>query len=48
VIALVYALWKVQRTASVADAQAVVTPAAIYWHFVDVLWLYVFVILFWL
>jgi cytochrome c oxidase subunit 3 len=47
VAALSYALWKVRRAATAAAASDVVTPTAIYWHFVDGLWLYVFLILFW-
>ncbi|MGH2404076.1 MAG: cytochrome c oxidase subunit 3 [bacterium] len=43
---LMYALWKVRRSADAAAA--VVGPVATYWHFVDDLWLYLFVILFWL
>jgi len=42
---LFYALWKVHREP--AAAQVVLGPTAIYWHFVDVLWLYLFFILFW-
>ncbi len=45
--ALGYALWKVRRAASAASAAGVVGPVALYWHFVDGLWLYVFFILFW-
>ena len=43
--ALAYALWKVRSLA--ADANTLLGAVAIYWHFVDVLWLYVFAILFW-
>jgi cytochrome c oxidase subunit 3 len=39
-----YALWKVRRL----DAAATVGAVAIYWHFVDVLWIYLFAMLFWL
>jgi cytochrome c oxidase subunit III len=47
VLALVYAAFKVRGV--VDDAvSGVLAPVAIYWHFVDVLWLYVFAILFWL
>ncbi|MGH2375757.1 MAG: cytochrome c oxidase subunit 3 [bacterium] len=45
---LIYALWKVRQSADAGDAAAVVGPVATYWHFVDGLWLYLFVILFWL
>ncbi|MGH2372044.1 MAG: cytochrome c oxidase subunit 3, partial [bacterium] len=53
---LIYALWKVrQSTAPDAGgapaervAAAVIGPVATYWHFVDGLWLYLFIILFWL
>jgi cytochrome c oxidase subunit 3 len=48
VVALVYAAVKVRRAPEVAAADGVLAPVAIYWHFVDVLWLYVFAILFWL
>ena len=44
---LCYALWKVRRAADASAAAAVVGPVATYWHFVDGLWLYLFVILFW-
>ncbi len=43
--ALAYAWWKVRILA--ANADAMLGALAIYWHFVDVLWLYVFAILFW-
>ena len=42
-----YALWRVRRAASAASAGGIVGPVALYWHFVDGLWLYVFFILFW-
>ncbi len=45
---LCYALWKVHRAADLSQAAAVVGPVAIYWHFVDALWIYLFFILFWL
>ncbi len=45
--ALVYALAKVHQVPSAPEALEIVTPMAIYWHFVDGLWLYVFFILFW-
>ncbi len=48
VAALGYALWRVRRTASAVAAAGVVGPVALYWHFVDGLWLYVFFILYWL
>jgi cytochrome c oxidase subunit 3 len=47
VAALGYALWKVGRAPTAAGAEGVLTAVAIYWHFVDGLWLYVFFILFW-
>jgi cytochrome c oxidase subunit 3 len=54
VAALAYAVWRVRRAqgllavAGIAPPVAadVVAPVAIYWHFVDVLWWYVFVVLF--
>ncbi len=53
--ALLYALWKVRRGAASDEqvpaggaAAALVGPVATYWHFVDSLWLYLFVLLFWL
>ncbi|MDR7419555.1 MAG: cytochrome c oxidase subunit 3 [Armatimonadota bacterium] len=54
IAALAYAVWRVrhaarvQAAAGVAPARApgVVAPVAIYWHFVDVLWWYVLVVLF--
>jgi cytochrome c oxidase subunit 3 len=46
VAALAYAFWRVRRAAFVVEASRVVAPTAIYWHFVDALWLYVFVLLF--
>jgi cytochrome c oxidase subunit 3 len=44
---LVFALWKTHRLSGAAVLD-VVEPAATYWHFVDGLWVYLFVILFWL
>jgi cytochrome c oxidase subunit 3 len=44
--ALLYAWWRAQRAARPEGAEAVAAPVAIYWHFVDALWLYVFVTLF--
>lgn len=41
---LAYAWRRVGRT---PDAGALVGAVAIYWHFVDALWLYIFTILFW-
>jgi cytochrome c oxidase subunit 3 len=53
VLALVYAAFKVRaavgRSANgLVAADGTLAPVAIYWHFVDVLWLYVFAMLFWL
>ena len=42
--ALVYTLGRMGR---VPDGGALVGAVAIYWHFVDALWLYIFAILFW-
>ena len=51
VLALVYAVLQVRAAVTRAAAGGgmldVLTPVAIYWHFVDVLWLYVFAMLFW-
>lgn len=44
--ALFYALVRARRALVAASAARVVTPVAIYWHFVDALWLYVFALLF--
>lgn len=41
---LLFALWKVRRP---SDAATVLGPVSVYWHFVDLLWLYLFAILFW-
>ncbi|MDR7521320.1 MAG: cytochrome c oxidase subunit 3 [Armatimonadota bacterium] len=46
IAALGWALWKVRWTVP-GRAVAAVAPAAVYWHFVDVLWLYVWLVLFW-
>ena len=43
VLALGYAWWRAGRAAQAA----MLTTVAVYWHFVDVLWLYLLVILFW-
>lgn len=45
---LTYALWKVRQSADAEAAARLVGPVATYWHFVDALWIYLFVILFWL
>jgi heme/copper-type cytochrome/quinol oxidase subunit 3 len=42
--ALLYGCWRVRRF-SRADRAAALAPLAIYWHFVGVLWLYVFALL---
>jgi cytochrome c oxidase subunit 3 len=47
VIALGYAFLRVRTLTDPAEALGVLAPVAIYWHFVDVLWLYVFAMLFW-
>lgn len=44
--ALAYALAKTRGETSAARALAVVDPTVTYWHFLDGLWLYLFVILF--
>lgn len=48
VLALAYAAFRVRTLRGGPAAVGVLAPVAIYWHFVDVLWLYVFAILFWL
>ncbi|MGQ0551368.1 MAG: cytochrome c oxidase subunit 3 [Armatimonadota bacterium] len=45
---LIYALWKVRQSADAETAATIVGPVATYWHFVDGLWLYLFILLFWL
>lgn len=47
VCALLYTLWKTWRLDGRA-ALDVIEPTATYWHFVDGLWIYLFVILFWI
>jgi len=44
-IALFYAVGKTRTTGSV---EAVFEPAATFWHFLGVLWLYLLVLLFWI
>jgi cytochrome c oxidase subunit 3 len=46
VATLLYALWCARRFSRADEAPPVLAPVAIYWHFVDVLWVYVFVLLF--
>jgi len=45
--ALLYTLWRTWRLDGPA-ALDVIEPAATYWHFVDGLWVYLFVMLFWI
>lgn len=45
-LALGYALVATRRAPSAERALGVVEPAAVYWHFLDGLWLYLFMILF--
>jgi cytochrome c oxidase subunit 3 len=45
-VALAYALGRTRRAPSAAAALRTVDPAAVYWHFLTVLWLYLFAILF--
>lgn len=47
IAALCYTAWKVYRARHADPALAVVDPTATYWHFLGVLWLYLFVLLFW-
>jgi cytochrome c oxidase subunit 3 len=44
--ALGYAVVRTRKETSAARVLAVVNPAATYWHFLDGLWLYLFMILF--
>lgn len=44
---LLYTGWRVSRAREAARASDAVDPAATYWHFLGVLWLYLFVLLFW-
>lgn len=46
ICALAYTLWKTWR-ADARMALDVIEPTATYWHFVDALWIFLFVILFW-
>lgn len=46
ICALAYTLWKTWRMDGHA-ALDVIEPTATYWHFVDGLWIFLFVILFW-
>lgn len=46
VAVLAYVCWRARRAADAAEAAKMVAPTAIYWHFVGVLWLYVFGLLF--
>jgi len=43
---LTHAVVRTRRAEATAAAMAAVDPAAVYWHFLDVLWLYLFAILF--
>lgn len=45
--ALVYVLARLRRVGVAAEAVRTLAPAAIYWHFVGALWLYVLLVLFW-
>lgn len=45
--ALGYALARLLRVGAAAEVARSVAPAAIYWHFVGALWLYVLLVLFW-
>ncbi len=46
-VALGYAWWRAGQVAVRAALATTLTTVAVYWHFVDVLWLYLLVILFW-
>lgn len=45
---LFYTGWRVYRAGDVAPALALTDPAATYWHFLGILWLYLFGLLFWI
>jgi cytochrome c oxidase subunit 3 len=46
VLGLFYVLMKVRRVTAAAEAMDSVDAAATYWHFLDGLWLYLFIVLF--
>ncbi|ADU50527.1 cytochrome c oxidase subunit III [Thermaerobacter marianensis DSM 12885] len=45
--ALLYGMWRLGRPGTPAQMAASMTNIATYWHFVDVLWLYLFALLLW-
>lgn len=45
---LLYAGWRVARARDAAHAVDAMDPAATYWHFLGILWVYLFVLLFWI
>jgi cytochrome c oxidase subunit 3 len=45
--ALVYVLARLRRDGAAAEAARTTAPAAVYWHFMGALWLYVLLVLSW-
>ena len=45
--ALIYGLWRLGRPGTTAQRAASLANIATYWHFVDVLWVYLFALLLW-
>lgn len=45
--ALVYGMWRLGRPGTTAQRAASLANIATYWHFVDVLWVYLFALLLW-
>jgi cytochrome c oxidase subunit 3 len=48
VAALLYTGWRIHRIHQPAPALAVTDPTATFWHFLGILWLYLFALLFWI
>lgn len=48
IAALLYTVRKAYRSRSAAQALPVTDPTATYWHFLGVLWVYLFALLFWI
>ncbi|QIA28150.1 heme-copper oxidase subunit III [Thermaerobacter sp. PB12/4term] len=45
--ALIYGMWRLGRPGTTAQRAASLANIATYWHFVDVLWIYLFALLLW-
>jgi cytochrome c oxidase subunit 3 len=45
--ALAYVLARLRRAGAAAEAVRMTAPAAVYWHFIGALWLYVLLVLVW-